>query len=71
MGGLHILTREALSQAVNGLPTIQYNKPRMIKILLTCPDRAHALEQAWQQSGKHCQHCSPLLQKFQNKGYCL
>ena len=30
MGRSHILTRESLPQAVNGLPTIQYNKLRMI-----------------------------------------
>jgi hypothetical protein len=39
--------------------------------LLTCPGHAHALMQAWQQTGMHRQHYGPLLLKFHNKEYCL
>jgi hypothetical protein len=37
-------------EGVNELPSIQYNKQKMMNFsLLTCPDHVHALEQAWQQ----------------------
>ena len=65
----HILTKKKHFYFKKKMSFLPNNKLRMK--LLTCPDHAHALEQAWQRTGMHCQHCSPLLQKFHNKEYCL
>ena len=37
--------------------------------LLTCLGHAHVPKRAWRRIEKRCQHCGPLLQRFQNTGY--